>query len=175
MAMQKQTSIKRKSGGKRKSVTKRRSETKKRTSIKRKSGTKKRTSIKRKSGTKKRKSVKSKSVQYGKGKKTPTKKRASSKRKSGTKKRTIQHGKGNKIDWMEIDCDIGFIQNKNTGECDEIIINPRSGRALVPHSKLLKNIMKIDVQHGKIFNNKTGIYQNVYTNSSTKRLNKIVE
>ena len=81
---------------------------------------------------------------------------------------------------MDIDCEEGSMRNDKTGECDEIIINPRTGRSLVPHSRLKnhvidENLMDADLKNGKIYSHKTGEYIGFYKKTSTGRLNKIVE
>ena len=154
--------LKRKSMQKIRSVQKRKSIQKKRSVQKRKSGRKSGKKVVRKSGRKS-------------GKKSGRKSGRKSGKKSGTKKRTIQHGKG-KIDWMDIDCDKGYMRNDKTGECDDIIINPRTGRGLVPHSNLVdKDRMEVDIKNGKVYNAKTGKFQGFYKNSLSGKLNKIIE
>lgn len=79
---------------------------------------------------------------------------------------------GGQMDFMEIDCPDGSIQNKKTGECEEIIINPKTGRALKPHSNVNPNIMKIDTVKGMVLNTKKNKYEKVVMNDATKRLVK---
>jgi hypothetical protein len=77
-------------------------------------------------------------------------------------------------DWMDLDCDAGYILNKDTGDCEEIKINGRSGRSLVPHSRIRTSLydMQVDNKDGKIYNPKTGRYERITMNSTTNRLNK---
>lgn len=86
-------------------------------------------------------------------------------------KRSVKVGGGK--DWMDIDCPDHMVLNKLTGNCDEIKINPVTGRALMPHSKLAQNLMKIDSLPGHVFNPKSGKNDLILENSLTKRLNKV--
>jgi hypothetical protein len=84
---------------------------------------------------------------------------------------------GNGTDWMDLDCDAGYILNKNTGDCEEIRINGKSGRSLVPHSRIRTSPydMQVDNKEGKIYNSKTGRYERITMNTTTNRLGEICE
>lgn len=79
---------------------------------------------------------------------------------------------GGRIDFMDIDCPDGFVQNPKNGNCEEITINPTTGRALKPHSNVNPNGMKIDTIKGMVFNPQTNRYEKVSMNDATKRLVK---
>lgn len=83
-----------------------------------------------------------------------------------------QHGGGNKVDWMEVDCPDGYMQNRNTGECEEIIVNGLTGRPLMPHSKVNKNKMRIDTVDGRVYNPDKKKYE-VFMFNDKKRLVRV--